>query len=69
MSTVGSMQACAGGLFRGPGIINQGKAYCCDKCADMGQHKVKMLKIMAPEVLGVLGLGAFFGHLFSRRIK
>ena len=65
------MQACAmcGGLFPGTGIIHQGKAYCCDKCADMSQRKLKMLKAMAPKVLGVLGLGAFFGYLFARKMK
>lgn len=64
-----SMQSCAmcAGLFPGPGIIDHGKAYCCDKCADYHQHKLHMLAAMAPKLIGVLSIGAIIGYLVRRK--
>lgn len=64
-----SMQTCAmcAGRFPGPGIQNQTKVYCCDKCADYHQHKLHMLIAMAPKLVGVLGVGAIVGYLVGQR--
>lgn len=69
MEETESMQSCAmcGGRFPGPGIENEAKVYCCDKCADFHQHKSHMVAAMAPKVLGVLGIGALLGYLIGRK--
>ena len=70
MTTPEAMQTCAmcAGQFPGPGIQNQGKVYCCDKCADYHQHKLHMLAAMAPKLVAVLGVGAIIGyHVGYRR--
>ncbi|MBT9568243.1 MAG: hypothetical protein IV085_08080 [Thiobacillus sp.] len=63
-----SMHTCSmcGGKFPGPGIEEEGKLYCCDRCADFGQHKTHMLAAMAPKVAGVLALGLVAGFVLSR---
>ena len=60
-----SMQSCAmcAGLFPGPGIVEHGKVYCCDKCATMQQHKLRGILAMAPKLIGVLSIGAILGFL------
>lgn len=65
MNAPESMQSCdlCAGLFPGPGIQLNDKVYCCDKCADAAQHKLRMLTKMAPKLMVVLGVGAFFGYL------
>lgn len=69
MTAPETMQTCAmcAGQFPGPGIQNQGKVYCCDKCADYHQHKLHMLVAMAPKLAAVLGVGAIIGYLVGRR--
>lgn len=65
MNASESIQSCAmcAGLFPGPGIVEHGKVYCCDKCANMQQHKLRGLLAMAPKLIGVLSVGAIFGYL------
>lgn len=65
MNAPESMQSCdmCAGQFPGPGIQFDDKVYCCDKCADAAQHKLRMLTKMAPKILAVLGIGAIFGYL------
>ncbi len=68
METTESMQICAmcRGRFPGPGIENEGKLYCCDKCADYHRHKLHMAAAMAPKLLGILGVGAVAGYFLGR---
>lgn len=65
MNTAETMQSCAmcSGLFPGPGIVDHGQLYCCDKCANMHQHKFSGLMAMAPKLLVVLSIGATIGYL------
>lgn len=66
-----SMQTCAkcGGHFPGPGIENRGKVYCCDKCAQAGQHKFRRLIAMAPKLVSVASIGAVVGFLLGSNGK
>lgn len=61
------MQTCAscGGHFPGPGIQSKGKVYCCDKCAEAAQNKLRMLVMMAPKLAGIMGIGAIVGYLLG----
>lgn len=71
MRVTESMHTCAtcSGKFPGPGIEEAGKLYCCDRCADFGQHKTHMLAAMAPKVAGVLALGVVAGFFLSRSTR
>ena len=64
MNAAESMQSCAlcAGLFPGPGLFENGKVYCCDKCARMQQHKFRGLLMVAPKLLGLLSVGAILGY-------
>ncbi len=68
MEITESMHVCAmcSGRFPGPGIENEGKLYCCDKCADYHQHKFHMVAAMAPKMIGILGVGAIVGYIIGR---
>ncbi len=70
MNAPESMQACAmcAGLFPGPGITDAGKVYCCDKCADFHQHKLRRLGAMAPKLISILSVGVIIGYLIRRKI-
>jgi len=66
-----AMHTCAmcGGKFPGPGMEIEGKLYCCDKCADFGEHKTHMIAAMAPKVAAVFTLGACVGYIVGRRVS
>lgn len=65
MNAPESMRSCdlCSGLFPGPGIELNGKVYCCNKCADAAQHKLRMLTTMAPKIMTILAIGVIFGYL------
>lgn len=69
MATADALNTCAmcGGRFPGPGIEAGGEIYCCDKCADRHQHKMRLVTAMAPKVIGILGIGAVLGYLVGRK--
>lgn len=71
LSDAESMQTCTkcGGHFPGAGVENNGKVYCCDKCAQAGRHKLHELIGMAPKLISVVGIGAVAGFLLGSNWK
>lgn len=69
MGTADALETCAmcGGHFPGAGIESAGKMYCCDKCADRDQNKMRMVAAMAPKIIGLLTIGALVGYFLGRK--
>ncbi len=57
------------GRFPGPGIKRHGEIYCCDKCAEGAEHKLRMMSGMALKLVGLVAIAVGAGFLLGQRSR